>query len=174
MRIVIVVAMIFVLVYPLNSKAEWLYLVDRTTDQLFRINPETRESKIVGSLGFNYRFGSMVWHPIEQRLLLVNTAPKENENDPTLTDFYWVDPLTANSQLIGTQNLGVTASLAAYGVAIDAENRIFVSFTHVDTGISELWEIGLNPFEAQLTLNMGKVGGEVDTLEYDTELQACY
>ena len=166
-KALLITALCSLISFTHTANADWLYVIDRSADQLIRINPDSQQSEMIGSLGFNYRYGSMVWHPDFNSLLLVTDAGKVESSDPTVADFYWVDPSTAKSTFIGTLNFGIEASLSAYGITIDDQKNIFVSFTNLETRSNELWEIGLSPLDAQFTLNMGSVGGEVDNLEYD-------
>lgn len=170
-KVAFAVTCVFLIVLSPSSSADWLYVIDRegsqSLDSLVRVKPDSQQFETVGPLAFNYRFGSMVWHPDDQKLLLVNTRPLESVDDPTLTDFYWVDPSTAKSQHLGSLNLGVQSSLVGYGITIDDERRVFISFTDLETYQNQIFAVTLDPLSAELTLNMGSVNGEVDSLEYD-------
>ena len=93
---------IFTIIFASATIADSLYLIERgntgSEDALIRVDPDSQQAETIGLLEFNYRFGSMVWHPEKQQLLVVNTRPRDTDTDPTLTDFYWVDPSTAASQ----------------------------------------------------------------------------
>jgi len=155
------------LFYTNTVIADWLYAVDRDEDHLLRIDPETQQSEIIGDLDFNYRYGGLAWHPESQGLFLVNSPPRASENAPTLTDFYWIDPTTAASQHVGTLDLSIQSSLVGYGVTIDNENRIYISFTDLETYAGSLYEISLEPLEAQLVTTLGSSSAEIDNLAYD-------
>jgi len=48
-------------VMPCVAAADWLYFISKDSNQLQRVDTNTFELQLVGTLGFDYRSGGMAW-----------------------------------------------------------------------------------------------------------------
>ncbi len=107
-------------VMPCVAAADWLYFISKDSNQLQRVDTNTFELQLVGTLGFDYRSGGMAWDSETGKLIMIND-PSSAVDFPVL---YLIDPLTGGWEILGTIELDQYGKgRQLYGLEYIAETR---------------------------------------------------
>jgi DNA-binding beta-propeller fold protein YncE len=100
-----------------------LYAIDTSTDSVYRIDPLTAVSTLIGPAGYNIGFGGATWVEGEQRLLAVDAGNNTlNEVNTTTGEYTSLGSLSTALNLVGFEhhpqggNLYICSSGTAEGL----------------------------------------------------------
>ena len=138
-------------------------------DYLVKIDTNTFSTETIGALDFSTSSTGMAWHPRYGKLLVARINPSSIEKNP---DFYFVDPKNAESEYLGSINLGVSTGARAAGLAIDPNSgSVYLghmrSIFEIDLENLTATEIGRIPGETHPAISEDLVS--LDSLTFDSK-----
>lgn len=130
--------------------ADYLYMLRDLEDELIRVEIDSLMIEVIGPIDFQSSSSGMAWHPGFNKLLVARIDPSSTDKNP---DFYFVNPQTAETEHLGSINLGVSTGWRAGGLAIDPDSgRIFLGHAR------SIFEIDLDNLSAN---EIGSLPGEL-------------